>query len=57
MELCSGDQRSILSSSGTGVKWPKLSQWPVGKLSRGESGYLGMAEIELDRKTLLKKAS
>lgn len=39
------------------MKWPKLSQQPVGKLARGESEYLGMAEIELDRKSPMKKAN
>lgn len=29
----------------------------MGKLARGESEYLGMAEIELDRKSLMKKAN
>lgn len=29
----------------------------MGKLARGESGNLRMAEIELDRKTLMKKVN
>lgn len=46
-----------LSSSGTGTTWPRLKQRSVGKLERAKWTSRNDWEVEVDGKTIMKKAN